>query len=350
VNRRSPSIAGTLTVAIVGMAVGSVPDAEQRTTAAEDLLQVKLGLSTSELRQLRAGSAVAKSLESSVRQELAHIGVVRIQKRSDEFIGRFRDIERFERGPGIPQIGRFSTPPRLEDLASLTVPTDDVEALQECRPGDCALKLSAQAMQRLRAQVHWTSPAATQQANEAIRRMLLDLVVGYQTRGNGALGRYDDGTESLPVGDEFNAVLARPIVTPVPVPALLAYLRDFPNNRPQDSEEFFYWAVVEFGLKPTIRINHTVIQPLTGAPSAVAYAIATKQLYATHYFHTTLELRFLINDVSAQGHAFYLVSIVRSRNDGMTGFTGSLARPIISRRSRNGVRRYLEYVKSQMEH
>ena len=59
---------------------------------------------------------------------------------------------------------------------------------------------------------------------------------------------------------------------------------------------------------------------------------------------------FLINDVSAQGHAFYLVSIVRSRNDGMTGFTGSLARPIISRRSRNGVRRYLEYVKSQMEH
>ena len=33
-----------------------------------------------------------KSLESSARQELVHLGVVPIHKRSEEFIERFRDI------------------------------------------------------------------------------------------------------------------------------------------------------------------------------------------------------------------------------------------------------------------
>ena len=308
-----------------------------------------MALAPAELRQLRAGAAIVKSLTSSARQELLHLGVVRIQKPSAEFITRFRDIERFERGPGIPQIGRFSTPPRLEDLASLTVPQADVTALQACRPGDCDLKLSGEMMTRLRAQVPWTSPTATERANEALRRMLLELVLAYQSRGNAALLRYDDGTQSLPVAEEFNALLAQPTVTPVAVPALLAYLRDFPNNRPAHAEEFFYWAVVEFGLKPTIRLNHVVIVPLVGEGSPVAYAIATKQIYASHYFHTTLELRFLVNDVAADTPGFYLLSIIRSRNDGMAGFTGSLLRPIISRRSRSGVRRYLEYVKRQME-
>ena len=336
-------------VAIVAIALRGAPHAAQTGSASENLLQGKMAVSATELRQLRSGSAVVKSLESSARQELVHLGVVRIQKRSDEFIARFRDIDRFERGPGIPQIGRFSTPPRLEDLASLTVPVDDVKALQRCHPGDCALKLSADAMHHLRAQVQWSSPTATRQASEAIRRMLLDLLLAYQARGNEALWRFDDGTQSLPVAEEFNALLSQPTLAPVPIHALLSYLRDFPSNRPKDSEEFFYWAVVEFGLKPTIRLNHVVIQPLGGAGAPVAYAIATKQIYASHYFHTTLELRFLLDDISAGAPAFYLVSIVRSRNDGMTGFGGSLLRPIISRRSRNAVRGYLEYVKRQVE-
>jgi hypothetical protein len=73
-------------------------------------------------------------------------------------------------------------------------------------------------------------------------------------------------------------------------------------------------------------------------------------LYATHYFHTTLELRFLVkDDRPATRRGFYLLSITRSRNDGTTGFTGSLLRPIISRRSRNAVRGYLQHLKRQLE-
>jgi hypothetical protein len=93
------------------------------------------------------------------------------------------------------------------------------------------------------------------------------------------------------------------------------------------------------------------IDSLSGGPSSnVAYAIAIKQLYASHYLHSTLELRFLVHDGRRPGReAFYLVSITRSRIDGMTGLTGSFLRPIINRRSRNGIRRDLEHVKRQVE-
>src|SRR5512134_1984809 len=99
------------------------------------------GFSAADLRALDAGEAVVKSLDTPVRQELAHFGVVHIEVPPDRFVDRFRDIERFERGPGIPQIGRFGIPPRPENLAALTLPAKDITALATCRPGDCDVKL-----------------------------------------------------------------------------------------------------------------------------------------------------------------------------------------------------------------
>jgi hypothetical protein len=78
--------------------------------------------------------------------------------------------------------------------------------------------------------------------------------------------------------------------------------------------------------------------------------IAIKQLYASQYFQSALELRFLVEGDRARGQSgFYLVSITRSRIDGVTGFTGSLLRPLINRRSRNAVREYIEHVKRQVD-
>lgn len=336
---------------MVILPVALVASTAQASAFVDDLLRRKMRFSASDLRSLDAGAAVVKSLETPVRRELAHFGVVYIQAPPERFIERFRDIERFESGPGIPQIGRFSVVPQLQDLASLTLPVEDVEALQTCRPGDCDMKLSAAAMSRFRNQVNWSSPNAARDANEVAREMILELVRTYQANGNDALGHYDDDGDPLPVAEEFRALLPSGDLLPAPVPALIAYLEDYPRGRPAGAEDFFYWSVVDFGLKPTIRANHVTIYPLSGGPSSnVAYVIAIKQLYASHYFHSTLELRFLVNDDRRSGRpGFYLVSIMRSRNDGITGFAGSLLRPIINRRSRNAVRRYLEHVKRQVE-
>jgi hypothetical protein len=288
--------------------------------------------SAADLRVLDGGEAVVKSLDTPVRQELAHFGAVYIDAPADRFVDRFVDIERFERGPGIPQIGRFDISPRLADLASLTLPAKDVTALATCRPGDCDVKLSTAAMTRFRNQVDWSSPNAAQQAHEVAREMLLELVRAYQAIGNAALGYYDDAGTPLPVAEQFRALLTSGHLLPLPVPELMAYLDEYPRSRPSGAEDFFYWSVVDFGLKPTVRVNHVIIYPLAARPSGVSHVIAIKQLYASHYFHTTLELRFLVDaERRANRRGFYLLSITRSRIDGTSGLKGSLLRPVISR-------------------
>jgi hypothetical protein len=276
---------------------------------------------------------------------------VRLDVSAEGFIERFREIERFERGPGIPQIGRFSAPPTYADLETLTLETSDIDALRNCHPGDCPIKLSGGEMRRFQRDIDWASPNAADQVTHLVRWRLLTLVRTYQTDGNAALGRYDDGDEPLDVAEQFRALLKSDEPRPMPVPALLTYLDKFPKKRPAGAEDFLYWTVVRFGLKPTIRVNHVTIYPMAEDQlSEVAYVIAIKQLYASHYFHTTLELRYLLVDGRRTNESgISLISITRSRNDGMTGFRGLFLRPIISRRSRAGVAGYLEHVKRQVE-
>jgi hypothetical protein len=206
-------------------------------------------------------------------------------------------------------------------------------------------------MARFRNDVNWSSPNASNQANEIARQMLLELLRMYQANGNKALGHYDDGDEPLRATEEFRVLLRNEHLLPAPVPALVRYLEDYPNGRPEATEEFFYWSIVDFGLKPTVRMNHVTIQRLPRQSSSnIPYAIAITQLYASHYFQSALELRFLVEADRVRGRSgFYLVSITRSRIDGVAGFTGSLLRPLINRRSRNAVRGYIEHVKRQVE-
>ena len=311
---------------------------------------LKIGFSAADVNAVEQGSVVVKSPETAVRQELAYFGVVYIDAAPERLIDQTRDIERFERGLGIRTIRRFSGVPRLEDLASLELPAEDIEALSQCRPGDCAVKLSAAAMSRFRTQVNWSSPDAARQANEVAREMILELVRTYRAKGNEGLGHNDDGSAPLDVAEQFRALLPADELLPAHVPALIAHLEDYPRSRLPGADEFFYWSIVDFGLKPTIRVNHVTIHALRDHPSGVSYAIAIKQLYASHYLNAALELRFLADDQRRAGSlGFYLLSIARSRNDGMTGFRGSFLRPIIRHRSRNAFRRYLEYVKRQVE-
>ena len=63
----------------------------------------------------------------------------------------------------------------------------------------------------------------------------------------------------------------------------------------------------EFGLKPIIRINHIAVRE--GSEGAV---VASKMLYASHYFWTGLELRALLPD-SRRGPGFWFITVNRSR-------------------------------------
>jgi hypothetical protein len=66
---------GVRTIVLVAV----VASTAQAAPFVDDLLRRKMGFSAADLRSLDAGAAVVKSLETPVRRELAHFGVVYIQ-------------------------------------------------------------------------------------------------------------------------------------------------------------------------------------------------------------------------------------------------------------------------------
>jgi hypothetical protein len=288
---------------------------------------------------------VVKLREGRDDSETRLLGVVKVHGSPRDFIDRYRDIVRFEKGAGVLQIGRFSEPPRVSDLASLTVDAEDIEDVKKCRPGDCAIKMSEVTMNAFQG-VDWDDANATEEANRLARRMIVDFLESYRSGGNQALGVLHDKKKPLLVGRQFEEMMEDPDL-PVYFPQLFQFLLDYPASPIPGSEEIFYWSKVDFGLKPVIRLNHVVIyQPEND--NTVKYTIASKMLYTTHYFNTGVEAKFLAQDPDERG-AYYLVAANRSRSDGLTGFTGAILGGQIRGKARDGLESYLRSVKSNLE-
>jgi hypothetical protein len=113
-------------------------------------------------------------------------------------------------------------------------------------------------------------------------------------------------------------------------------------------DDTFYWAKVKFGLKPTLRIVH-VLTLHKGINGGLAYAIAEKQLYASHYFQTALDLTFCIPDANLNKDGFYLIKIMGSEQAGLTGLKGSIIRKVAVDRSASSLQQSLATIKSALE-
>ncbi len=276
--------------------------------------------SAAERRQLLGGEPFTTLLKADPSKEVAVFGAVWIQAPIKAYVDKVKDIENFERGEAFRVTKLISTPPRLEDFDRLLLPDEDLSDLRSCRVGDCELKLGERALLAMRAEVDWDAPDARVAANAVMRRFALDYVTGYLQGGNSRLAVYRDSARPRFVARELQAMVNNMPSLTTYWPNIRRYLTGFPNVVLPDSTSFLYWQEAQFGLKPTVRINHVVIRE--GAEDTV---IASKLLYASHYFWTAIELRVLIPD-PARGPGFWLVTVGRSRSDGLSGFTGLLVR------------------------
>jgi hypothetical protein len=74
-------------------------------------------------------------------------------------------------------------------------------------------------------------------------------------------------------------------VLPRDLPNFYYDLLNYPNAKPANVGNSFYWDSVELGLKPTLRIVH-VLTIRGDSPQELANVIAEKQLYSRQYFET----------------------------------------------------------------
>lgn len=282
---------------------------------------------SAERKRLLDGAPITKLLEADGSKEVAVFGAIWINAPIQRYVDAVQNIQTLEKGGGFRVTERISTPPRLEDFARLKLPPEDVEDLRTCRMNDCEVKLSARALRRFRTEVDWTAADLQAAADAMMRKLALEYVQGYLEAGNERLAVYRDHSRPRSVAEEFRAMLDQMPELAIFMPDMRHYLLEYPRVTLPDSTSFLYWQEAEFGVKPTIRISHLTIRQ---RPDATV--VASKMLYASHYFWTGLELRALLPDPS-RGAGFWFVTANRSRTDGLSGLTGLFVR----RRVRSGV-------------
>ena len=82
----------------------------------------------------------------------------------------------------------------------------------------------------------------------------------------------------------------------------------------------------------------------------VAYAIAEKQLYSSHYFETALDLSFCVRgSEDPKQHGFYLIMAMGSEQAGLTGAKGSIIRKAAVGRSVSNLQKALTAIKNGLE-
>lgn len=311
-------------------------------------LTSRFRLDERQMAAVKQGLPVIAPLAEAVPREVVMGGVVRIDAPPERTVALVRNIERLESGTGFLHTKRLSDPPRLDDFADLTVSTEDLVALRACKPGHCDVKLGGAAFDTLRT-IDWRRPDANAQVQQLARRSAFEYVEAYRHGGNQELAIYRDAERPLFIAQEFADMVKRTSMLPESVPDVADLLLTHPPApKPASAEEFYYWSEADFGLKPVIRINHVVIQQ-PSVSHLVPYVIATKQLYANHYFHTGLEIRALVADAERPGRSHFLVVLNMARSDGLTGVFGGVVKSKVRAASRTAMESALRSTKRLAE-
>ncbi len=307
------------------------------------------GLSQDQIAAIRSGQPVAKTLTSRTPAEIFVLGAVYVNAAPESYVKFANDFDRLRKIPEYLAVEPFSAPPQLSDLKGFTLDSDDTKALKKCKSGDCQIQLPASTMEQLQQSINWSAADADEQVNQFIQKLALQRLITYQKEGNRILGAvYNDKHEPTNVADQFKYMLSHSSALAKGLPDFYNYLLDYPDAKPANVENTFYWDNVKFGLKPTLRIVHVVTLHGNSAEQP-AYAIAEKQLYSSHYFETALDLTFCIRGDDSPKKGFYLIKVEASEQAGLTGMKGSIVRKVAVGKTVSSLQSSLAAMKSALE-
>jgi hypothetical protein len=329
-----------LATMIVLLTVLAAPGAA-RMDPARTFLMTAFHLSASEIERLDGGQVVSRTLDVKNRREVATLGIVRIKTSPSKYVERLADITSFKRTEEVLQIGTFSNPPQLRDVASLNIDEADLKRLRECRVEDCDVRLAADAIERVRREIDWHAPDASRNASRLVLQLVVDYVARYHQSGTAAAMEYADRAPRLNVGREFASLLEADIFTSEYAPRLRRHLLEYPTSSAEKMTDFVYWSKELVRGRPVISITHVATAAAID-DSPVAYAIGSKQIYAMHYYDASLGLTLLVPDRTPAFPATYVIYLNRSRIDLFDGLFGGVARRIVAGRARTLVAEHLQ--------
>jgi hypothetical protein len=283
-------------------------------------------------RQLDRGESIARILQGQDGQ-VAVFAAVAVDIDADRLVAWMRRIEDLKRSSYVLAIGRFSDPPRLEDLAGLALDDDELSAIRRCQPGDCALKLAGAEMSELRRTADEAQSAWKPTLQRAFRELILRRVTAYIARGQSALPVYQNEERPVRSAARLTALVGQLAFLNERLPDFAGYLADYPRRRPPSVESFLYWSKERLGSKASVGVTHvSILRPAAavGAPIGPEVVVAGEQIFTTRYVNASVGMTTLIGD--EHGHRHYVTYLNRSDVSVLGGPFGGIVRWIVQRR------------------
>jgi hypothetical protein len=283
-------------------------------------------------RQRIDGRGVIVRILPANGHELATLVAGSLSVGPDALLASVRNIVELKKSSFVPQIGRFSAQPRLEDLGALTLDDVDFNEIRHCRPQRCGLKLAPDEIVQLQ-QTTAAGPSNLRAALELeFRRIMVSRATDYLRHGDQRTGR------------EFWTLLEHSPYVQERMPQLRAYLERYPVAPLPRAESFLYWSKETYAWKPMISVTHVTIVRGTGENGAPELLIASRDVFSTRYTSGSFVLTLLFpaaDDVSRR----YLVYLNRTWVDGLRG----LWRPFVEHRIKSQARNVFADARTRIE-
>jgi hypothetical protein len=305
----------------------------------QQVLREKASFAEPDFAALQLNQAVVRLAPTANKREVAVTGLVNTNASAEQFLRLYCDNMMRKNNAAILEICSFNQEPTLADLEALTLETDDIDDLKECVVGNCQIKLSAAMIERFRKEINWAAPDYQLKVTNLFKDMLLAYIRDYRARGEAALIKYHDKSDSISLAAEHRALTSA-----------AGYVSSFLSDKRsglQLMEEALVWSKIKFGLKPVIAVNHISIYKRNSSVGPQVL-VASKQIYANHYFNAFLALTAFVN-VPGAANSSYLVYENRSRADGLEGPFGKIKRGIVEKKALEGLRGIIAQSKASLD-
>ena len=301
-------------------------------------------LSPDDLQRLGRGEVIVKPLPSKSGQ-LGVFATTQMAAQPDVFVEWIRNIGQLKHSPQVPASGRFSDPPVPSDLDRLVIDQRDLDAIRECRPADCALKLTAAEIQLVRRAADGGTDAIIQ---EAFRRVVFARLMLYRVGGLAPVQAPAGRSAQRPT-EVFAALQASAPYIPRSDVRLSSWL-DAPerSRSPGEVESFYYWSKEYYASgKPVVTLTHVGVTRAPVGSGGPEVAVAGKQFFATRYMNGMLTHLMLMRDPVTGTR--YMTYTNRAQLDMLRGLLGGVVRAIVNGRLRGDASAVLRTLRVRIE-
>jgi hypothetical protein len=292
----------------------TAPLSAQQPPRLAQFLRQGIGLDAAQIAAVERGEPVVKTLEAANPRDVAVFGIIMTSASRESAVRRLKDFRASLATPTRVRFGIFSDPAVAADVQALVIDAKDADDAKKCKPGDCNFKLAGAEMEKLKTEVDWSAKDMQAQLSAYAQRRLIEYVTDYRARGDSALASYDD-RGGVSAGAAFAALLAESPYVYQYAPAVASYLRNYPREKLEGATEGIFWAEDALPrLRRTLNVNHIVVY---SPPDTRMTLVATKQIYAKHYFEAAFDLMSVIDRDPQPGGGSYVIVLRRYRFDNL---------------------------------